>query len=388
MSDLHEMPTGDAAPPRGLGRAGLVAVVVVALVLAGGMYVRWRDGHAAQTASERMARATVRLITPVAAGASNELVLPGTMQAWFTAHIYARVGGYVHAWDRDIGAALDQGGVLARIDTPELDQQIIQARATLDRARAEAALARSTAARWNDLLKARAVSEQETDEKNAEAKTRAAAVAEAAAALGRLQAMKAYATVRAPFAGIVTQRNADIGDLVGPGASNQTPMFTMADERRIRVYVNVPQQYSAAMRAGLTASLRVPDYPGQTFAAVLTDQAAAIDPHSGALQVQLKTDNPGLQLKPGGFAEVRFALPGAGQRLVIPAGALVLRDHGSEVATIAANGRVHLLPVTVGRDLGGRVEIESGLTANTRIIANPPDSLSEGDMVAVEQGRP
>jgi len=386
MSELHGLPSGDAPPPRGLGRAGLIAAVLVGLVLAGGIYVRSRDGREAQATSNREARPNVRLITPTTSSKANELVLPGTMQAWFTAHIYARVGGYVRMWNKDIGADVARNAALAVIDTPELDQQIIEAHATLDRARAEAALARSTAARWNDLLRNKAVSVQETDEKNADATTHAAAVEEAVAALGRLLAMKSYATVRAPFAGIIIDRKVDIGDLVGPGATNQTPMFAMADERRIRVYVNVPQQYSAAIHAGLAATLRLPDYPGLTFPATLTDQSFAIDPRSGSLQVQLKTDNPGLKLKPGGYAEVHFDLPGAGQRLIVPSGALVLREHGSQVATVTADGRVHLLPVIIGRDLGGRVEINSGLTLGTRIIANPPDSISEGEAVEVDHG--
>lgn len=386
MSELHGLPTGDGNPPQGLARVGLVAVLLAVLVIAGGVYVRWQEGHEAQAVSEHQARATVRLITPTTSGTANELVLPGTMQAWFTAHIFARVGGYVRVWYKDIGADVGQNAALAVIDTPELDQQIIQARATLDRVRAEAGLARSTAARWNDLLKSKAVSIQETDEKNAEAKTHGAAVEEASAALGRLLAMKSYATIRAPFAGLVTQRNADIGDLVGPGATNQTPMFTMADERRIRVYVNVPQQYSAAMHAGLTATLKLPDYPGQTFAATLTDQSFAIDQRSGALQVQLKTDNPGFKLKPGGYAEVHFALPGAGERLIVPSGALVMRDHGSQVATVTTQGRVHLIPIVIGRDLGGKVEINSGIAPGTRIVANPPDSISEGEAVEIASG--
>jgi RND family efflux transporter MFP subunit len=386
MSDLHGPPSGEVPPPRGLGRAGLIVAALVVLVLAGGIYVRSQDGHAAQVTSDREARPNVRLITPVTSAKANELVLPGTMQAWFTAHIYARVGGYVRVWNKDIGADVGKDAALAEIDTPELDQQIIQARASLDRARAEVALARSTAARWNDLLKSKAVSVQETDEKNADAKTHAAGVEEASAALGRLLAMKSYGTVRAPFAGIVTQRNVDIGDLVGPGATTQTPMFAMADERRIRTYVNVPQQYSAVMHSGLTATLILPDYPDLTFAATLTDQSFAIDPHSGSLQVQLETDNPGLKLKPGGYAQVHFALPGAGQRLIVPSGALVLREHGSQVATVTPAGRVHLIPVVVGRDLGGRVEINSGITPGTQIIANPPDSISEGQAVQVDTG--
>jgi len=386
--DAHGVP--DGPPPKGLARVGLIAAGAALLVVAGGIYVRTRDSHVAQTTSDQQAAPSVRLITPATGGKVDELVLPGTMQAWFTAHIYARVGGYVRAWTRDIGAQVGMDAPLATIDTPELDQQIIQARATVDRARAEAALARSTAARWNDLLQSKAVSVQETDEKNADAKTHAAGVEEAMAALGRLLAMKRYATVRAPFAGLVTQRNADIGDLVGPGATNQTPMFAMADERRIRIYVNVPQQYSAAMHTGLTATLKLPDYPDQSFPAILTDQSHAIDQRNGSLQVQLKTDNPELKLQPGGYAQVHFALPGVSTQLIVPSGALVLREHGSQLGTVTGIhnglGHVHLIPVIVGRDLGGKVEISSGLAPSTQIIANPPDSISEGEAVRVDSG--
>ena len=311
-------------------------------------------------------------------------MLPGTLQAWNEAKIFARVPGYVHAWYRDIGAKVAAGTPLGSIDTPEIDQQIIQARATLARVRAEAALARSTAARWNDLMISKAVSVQETDEKNANAKTHAAAVDEAAAALGRLMAMKAYATVRAPFSGEVTMRNAVIGYLVGPGATAQTPLFAMADEQRMRLDVTVPQQYGAAMHPGLTASLSIPEAPGRTFAAHVAAASGAVDSRSGAFQVQLITDNPGGILKAGGYAQIHFDLPGSASLVTVPASALVLRGQGTHVATVGHDGHVHLLNVVPGRDLGGSVEIASGLTRGTRIIDNPPDSISEDEVVRVE----
>ena len=235
-------------------------------------------------------------------------------------------------------------------------------------------------------MKSKAVSVQETDEKNADAKTHAAAVGEAAAALGRLLAMKGYATVRAPFAGEVTMRNADIGDLVGPGASVQTPLFAMADEHRMRVYVDVPQQYGAVMHPGLTANLSIPEAPGKTFAARVAAASGAVDGKSGAFQVQLVTDNPGGVLKAGGYAQVHFDLPASASMLTVPASALVLRGQGTHVATVGGDGRVHLLKVVLGRDLGGSVEIASGLTRDTRLIDNPPDSISEGQAVRVEAG--
>lgn len=383
---MLEQPLTTPPPPRGLARAGIVAGTVAALVVVAGLVVRAQDHAKTRQWSDAQAVPTVHLTTATGAGEAQALVLPGTMQAWNEAKIFARVPGYVHAWYRDIGAKVAAGTPLGSIETPEIDQQIIQARATLARVRAEAALARSTAARWNDLVKSNAVSVQETDEKNAEAKTHAAAVDEAAAALGRLLAMKAYATVRAPFSGEVTMRNADIGDLVGPGASVQTPLFAMADEQRMRVYVNVPQQFGRAMHPGLAASLTIPEAPGTTFPAHVAATSGAVDSKNGAFQVQLVTDNPGGVLKAGGYAQVHFDLPVSSTTVTVPASALVLRGQGTRVATVTPQGRVHLVQVILGRDLGGSVEIASGLARGARVIDNPPDSITEGEAVQIEAG--
>ena len=276
------------------------------------------------------------------------------------------------------------GTPLARIDTPELDQQIGQARADLLSAQAHAQLARSTAARWNDLLSTHSVSQQEADEKNGELAVRNAAVTGARANLGRLLALKAFATVRSPFAGVVTARNAEIGDLVGPGSSAQ-PLYQIADLSRIRVYVNVPQNNSAAIRSGMIATLTVPDYPGRTFQARVLGSSGAISGQSGAFQVQLLTDNPGEVLKPGGYAQVSFDVPG-GTGIQIPSSALVFRAAGTQVAMVGPDGRVRLRPILLGRDLGQTVEVASGLSASDRVVDNPPDSIAEGELVRV-QGR-
>lgn len=373
----------NAPPPRGLGRLGLIAGGLAVAVVAAGIIARHRSDESAQAWSDAQAIPTVHLSHPAMAGTSTELVLPGTMQAWTSARIFARVPGYVKNWYKDIGASVGEGTPLGAIDTPELDQQIIQARATLARTKAEAGLARSTAARWNDLLTTNSVSHQEADEKNAGAATARASVGEAQANLGRLLAMKAYATVRAPFAGVVTLRNADIGDLVGPGATNPQPMFAVADLHRIRIYVNVPQQYSAQMHAGLAATLSVPEAPGAPVKATVLDQANAISPLSGALQVQLATDNPTHLLKPGGYAQVHFSLPVPVGQVTVPSSALVLRGGGTRVATITPDGRIHLIPVTVGRDMGSSVQITSGLSTATWIVDNPADSIEEGQKVRV-----
>jgi RND family efflux transporter MFP subunit len=278
------------------------------------------------------------------------------------------------------------GAPLGLVDTPELDQQIVAARAGLASARASAQLAADTAARWNDLLATNSVSKQEVAEKNGDLAVKRAAVSAAQADLGRLLADKALATIRAPFAGVVTTRAADIGDLVGPGATNQQPLFALADVHRIRAYVSVPQNYSAAIRPDLAATLSVPEYPGRSFPAKVIGDADAIDARSGTLRVQLAADNPGGVLRPGGYAQVRFAAPGGGG-VQLPSSALIFRAAGTQVALVDPQARVKLQMVTLGRDLGATVEVMSGLVPGTRVIDNPPDSIADGELVRVAASR-
>jgi len=372
------------AAPQGLKRAGIIGVVVALAVVAAGTYSRVEGYSEAQKSSEAVAIPTVHLIAPKVRGEGEGLVLPGTVEAWNDAKIYARIPGYVRAWYKDIGAEVSAGTPLGSIDTPELDQQIIQARAALGRVKAERSLARSTAMRWNDLLSSSSVSQQEADEKNGNYTVQVAAVREAEANLGRLLAMKAYATLRAPFSGVVTARNADIGDLVGPGSTNQQPLFSMADEHRIRIYVGVPQQYSALIHPGQAASLTVPDYPKRTFTAQIIGSSESISSRTGAQQVQLVTTNSEGLLKAGSYAQVKFDLPPIGSAVTIPASALILRSSGTTVATVGTDGRIRLLPIVLGRDLGGTVEVTSGLDQTTKIIDNPLDSLSNGELVKVQ----
>lgn len=375
-----------ARAPRGLKTAGIVAGVVAAAIVGAGLYSRHSEASETHAWSEAQAVPTVHLVAVTPAAANGALTLPGTMAAWNTAHIFARVPGYMQAWSRDIGAAVGQGTPLAQIETPELDQQIVAARAALAKARAGASLARSTAARWNDLLTDHSVSQQEADERNGNLAVQVATVRGAEADLARLLAMKAYATVRAPFAGVVTQRNADIGDLVGPGATNQQPMFTVADVGRIRIYVGVPQAYAAAMKPGVEATLTVPDQPGQSFAAKVVGTSDAINPQNGTLQVQLLADNAAHALRAGGYAQVAFKVPGSAGAVTIPSSALLFRAAGTQVATVGGDGRVRLVSITLGRDLGKAVEVVSGLAAGAKVIDNPPDSIADGDPVHVDGG--
>ena len=375
-----------ARAPRGLKAAGIVAGAVALGVVAIGVTVRHHDTGEAQTWSDARSIPTVHLLPVKPATASATLTLPGTLEAWNAAKLYARVGGYLKSWYKDIGDPVTTGTPLGLIDTPELDQQIIQARAALARVRADAGLARSTAARWNDLLSTNSVSHQEADEKNGDVAAKNAAVQASLADLGRLTALKGFATVRAPFAGVVTVRSADVGDLVGPGASSQQPLFAVADLTRLRLYVSVPQGYSAGIRRGMAATLTVPDYPGRTWPAHVTGASGQVNAQTGTFQVQLEADNPGQLLKAGGYAQVRFDTSSQAGTIQIPSSTLIFRAAGTQVATVGIDGRVHLLKITVGRDLGGTVEVTTGLSAGSRIVDNPPDSIAEGELVRVGAG--
>lgn len=375
--------TLEAEAPKGLKTAGIVAAVIAVGVVGAGVLTRHHEEGGAQTWSDARAIPTVHLIPVEKAAASTALTLPATTQAWNAANIFARVGGYMKAWYKDIGDRVGDGTALGSIDTPELDQQIIQARAALLRTKADASLAKSTAVRWNDLLSTNSVSHQEADEKNGALASRNAAVQAAEADLGRLIAMKGFATLRAPFPGVVTTRTAQIGDLVGPGATNQVPLFAIADVHKVRVYVSVPQVYAASMHNGLGATLTVPGYPGRSWRAELIGASGAVNNQTGTFQVQLLTDNPDAALKPGGYAQVKFDVPGQGGTVIIPSSSLLFRAEGTQVATVDGSGHVHLIKVAMGRDLGGSVEIQNGLNASMKIVDNPPDSIAEGELVRV-----
>ncbi len=332
---------------------------------------------------------TIPTVTTVLASTShnsNTLVLPGTLQAFYKAPIYARVPGYLRAWYKDIGAPVHKGEVLAVIDTPELDQQIEQAKADLQNAVAARDLSQSTAKRWTSLLTLDAVSKQESEEKTSDLQAKTALVAAAKANLDRLNDLKGFARIVAPFDGTVTNRSVDVGALVNAGSeSNGTPLFTVADIHRIRVYVSVPQNYSAEIKPGVTAQLSLPEYPGSTFSATLDGSANAISEKSNALLVEFLADNPQGQLKPGGYAQVSIHVPTQQNVVTIPASALIFDQNGLQVATVGAGDRIRMKHIKIARDLGTEVEIDSGIDRRDRIVDNPPDSIAEGDHVHPEQ---
>ncbi len=314
------------------------------------------------------------------------LVLPGQVQAFNDAPIHARVPGYLKAWYHDIGAKVKAGELLAGIDTPDLDQQLGQAKADLATAVANQNLAQSTAARWNGLLTQDAVSRQEAEEKNGDLAAKTALVNAARANLGRLEALESFKRITAPFDGVVTARTTDIGQLINVGNPNDPGLFTVADVHKLRVYVNVPQAYAAQIHPGQIVSLQAPEYPGRTFQATLVSTSGAIGAQSGALLAQAQIDNPDGALKPGDYVQATFALPAVGGTLVLPANALVFRQSGMAAAVVGPGDRVTLKPVTIARDLGTTVEIAAGLSPSDAVIANPPDSLVSGERV--QAGRP
>jgi len=371
---------------RRLKRFGLVAVVLAAGVAGNGLLVRQNEHTEAQASAIEQSIPVVSLIHPAPSQGGNSLTLPGNLQAYYTAPIFARVPGYVKSWSKDIGARVHRGELLAEIDTPDVDQQVEQARADLANAQAALKQSQSTAERWANLLKIGGVSKQDAEEKNSDVEVKSAVVKSSQANLDRLLTMKTFSRIVAPFDGVVTERTVDIGNLVNAGAGGGSALFTVADIHKMRVYVHVPQNYSAQIRDGLHAKLSLPEYPDQAFPAQLVSTSNAISNQSNTLLVQLEAENPDGKLKAGGYAQVSFELPAVARNLTLPVSALLFRADGLTVATADDKGRVMLKPIKISADLGTSVEINSGLTVSDRVIDNPPDSLRAGDMVKIASG--
>jgi RND family efflux transporter MFP subunit len=325
-------------------------------------------------------------VAPAPPDGDQALVLPGNIQAFYDAQIHARVSGYLKHWYQDIGARVKTGQILADIDTPELDQQLAQAKANLATAVSNQTLARSTAARWSSLLADDAVSRQEAEERIADLDAKTSLVKAAQAEVRRLSALEAFKRITAPFDGVVTGRTTDIGALIAAGTPGDPGLFTVADDHRLRVYVKAPQSYSADFHPGGAATFTVPEHPGVTFAAKLTSTTGAVSDQTGTMLIELQIDNADGQLKPGDYAQVRFALPASKGLYRLPASALMFRRQGMAVAIVGPGDRVTMKYVDIARDLGASVEIASGLNRTDRVIDNPPDSLANGDVVHVASG--
>jgi multidrug efflux system membrane fusion protein len=369
--------------PRNLKLIGLVVLVVAAalVVFRLASLARADQGVRAWTAAQAVP--TVTLVTARADTAPAVLTLPAQLQAYESAGIRSRVSGYLKDWKVDIGSVVRKGQLLAEVDTPDLDQQLAQARADLATAKANQALSATTEARWKNLLAKDAVSQQEYDEKAGDLAAKTSVVSAAEANVGRLVATEAFKRIVAPFDGVVTTRATDIGQLVAAGSATDAPLFTVSQVDKLRVYVQVPQSYVAQIHRGMTARLTAPERPGESFTATVVADAQAIASQTGTLLVQLQIDNRSGKLKAGGYAQAAMALPSSSKVARIPSSALVNDQHGLHVALVGPDGKVVFRPVAVARDLGQTVDISSGLRPGEQVIDSPPDDLNAGDPVRV-----
>lgn len=358
---------------------GLI-VLAVALVSAG---ILSRRSQAEQVKEANAPVIPTVSILTVGQVTGAPLELSARIEPWARAPIYARVSGYLKNWNVDIGAPVKSGQTLADIETPDLDQQLLQAKAELATARSNLTLATSTAKRWQGLLAADAVSHQEADEKAGDLAAKQSAVNAMQANVDRVQALQRYTRLVAPFDGVVTARNTDVGALISVGGVPGSELFVVSDISRLRVYVNVPQRQVAAIKVGDKAELSVPERAGKVFTATVQSLSQSINASSGAMLVQLTVQNDNRELLPGGYASIHFDAPVAGSALSIPPSALIFNKAGTQVATVGNDNRVVMKQITVGRDLGSALEIASGIDRNDRVIANPPDGVSTGDAVRV-----
>jgi RND family efflux transporter MFP subunit len=386
-----ESPSGATAPmsaslsaSTGLGKVWLIASAVIGLALLAGLLPRWRARVLLRQENADTSVVSVNVVHAQAAAKDSALVLPGEIRPLVEAPIYARTSGYLKQWQYDIGCSVKQGQLLAEIEAPEVDQQLAQARAELARAGANLELARTTSARWQELLKSASVSEQEAAEKTGQLATAAAAVDAARANVRRLEEMQSFERVVAPFDGTITERKTDIGQLINAGAGQA--LFRLAQTRTLRVFVRVPQAWSESIAPGQTAELLLTEKPGRMFPARIVRTAGAIDPDSRTLLTELQVDNSRGEILAGAYAQVRFRLPAAKSTLVLPANTLLFRAEGPQVGVVRADGRVELRNLTLGRDFGTSVEILLGVTPVDRIILNPSDSLAAGAVVRVADG--
>lgn len=409
MSDTNEatrpLPAGNAAPPiafppQKLRRMGMLGAVVAVAIAVAGIVIRQIDAHEVASWTYAQAIPSVSVVMPQHEQHSAALVLPGNIAAWYQAPIYARVSGYLKKWYFDYGAHVRKGQVLAVIDTPDLDAQYAGALASLNAAhaqvnvwKAQMEFAKTTYARWRDSPQG-VVSEQERESKKASYESAVAhyeaAIADVKSdegAVDRLHALEQFKNIVAPFDGVVTARNTDVGNLItagsGAGAGSAPQLFRVADVHQMRVFVDVPQAMSGPIKAGMTAELDLPQYSDRTFKAVVATTAQAINPSSRTLLVELHATNPNGLLEPGTYTEVHFDLPPNPHVLTIPTTALVFRESGLQAAVIGPGGRAQLRQITVGRNLGNEVQILSGLSASDRVIDDPPDSLVNNEVVKI-----
>jgi RND family efflux transporter MFP subunit len=373
------LPISDAR----LRQYGWVALAIAIVLAVWGIVSRVSARNALTKATAVAAGTTVVTVKPAATPGSEALVLPGSVQAYYEAPIYARTNGYLRAWHTNIGTPVKQGQLLAEIETPEVDQQLGQAQADLATAEANYQLAKSTDVRWQGLLATESVSKQDADQRAGDAAAKKAAVESAAANVARLREMESFKRVLAPFDGVVTQRNTDIGALINAGQGPGAALFRVADIHRLRIYVSVPQAYASGIHPGMSADLIFAEHPGKRYPATVAFTAQALDPASRTLQVELQVENPAHELFPGAYVEVHFSLAAAALTLQLPANAVMFRSQGLLVAAVGSDHHVRLKHIAEGRDFGSSIEVLSGIDAADDIVINPPDSLTDGALVRV-----
>ncbi|WP_144733560.1 efflux RND transporter periplasmic adaptor subunit [Extensimonas perlucida] len=364
-------------------RTRAILVVVALLLLIGAartLYQRHANASALEKVAAEQSTQYVLTTTPTLPQKGQTLTLPGTLQGYVQASIAARVSGYLKRWTHDIGSRVKQGELLAEIETPEIDQQLAQAIAAREQAAASLALARSTAQRWEALRQKDVVAQQDLEERRNAVATATANLAAAEANVQRLRQMEGFKRVLAPFAGVVTRRNVDVGDLIDAGAGRV--LFTMAQTDPLRIYVNVPQSYASRIQPGQPVIVTQAELQGQKFEGKVARTAGAIDIATRQMQVEIALPNPDGSLLPGAYVQVEVPLPPS-KMLSVPENALLFRAEGTRVAIVDAQGKVHLQPVTLGRNYGGSIEVLSGLQGNEQLVLNPSDALAEGDTVTI-----
>jgi RND family efflux transporter MFP subunit len=365
----------------------LIGVAVVLVILGAFTLLQRRSQYQALAKeTETLAIPTVSVFHPTTESAQEDLVLPGTMQAYVESPIYARTNGYLKTWYHDIGTRVKQGQLLADIDTPEVDQQLSQARADLNTSQANANLSKITATRYEELIKTDGVSKQEVDNAAGDYEAKKATVQSSAANLRRLEELESFKHIYAPFSGVITKRNVDIGNLINAGnGGSAAQLFSLAQTDPLRVYVNVPEMYAPSIRAGLGAYLELVQYPGQKFQGKVVRTAEAIDQATRTLLTEVDVPNHEGQLLPGGYAQVHLGVKVTGARLQVPVNALLFRTEGLRAVVVDADHKTHLRPLTIGRDYGTSLEVLQGLDATDWLVLNPADSLDEGVEVHVQE---
>src|ERR1700728_2002943 len=390
VEELHHAPQLSAPPerPTAAPRKVLIIVllVVVLLVVSGAasMFSRSRAGRALAKETELDSVPTVSVVHPTAEEPDEELVLPASLQAFEESPIYARTNGYLLRWYKDIGSHVNKGELLADIDTPEVDQELSQARATRQQIAAQRDLAKISADRWQNLRKTDSVSQQEADTQSSSYQQALANLAASDANVRRLEQLESFKNVYAPFSGVLTRRNVDPGALINSGAqATGKELFDVARVDPLRVYVSVPQAYAPSMKVGVKAVVTLQEFPGQKFLGTIVRTADAIDPATRTLNTEVDVPNKDGKLLPGSFGQVHFATGNSVPRITIPVNAMLFRAQGPQVAIVDKDGKVHLRAINIGRDFGATLEILGGIEASDQIIVNPSDSLEEGQQVHV-----